>query len=74
MYIVHMWVGKGNGFRVHGLIKEGVIFCLSVFFTLVHSLSSLLRQRLVAQAGGRECICTDIQTLGLHTIACTHIL
>ena len=42
MYIVHMWVGKGNGFRVHGLIKEGVIFCLNVFFTLVHCLSSLL--------------------------------
>ena len=37
-----MWVGKGNGFRIHGLIKEGVIFCLNVFFTLVHCLSSLL--------------------------------
>ena len=37
IYIVHMWVGKGNGFRIHGLIKEGVIFCLNVFFTLVHS-------------------------------------
>ena len=37
-----MWVGKGNGFRVRGLIKEVVIFCLNVFFTLVHFLSSLL--------------------------------
>ena len=31
-----------NGFRIHVLIKEVAIFCPSVFFTLVHCLSSLL--------------------------------
>ena len=42
MYKVHMWVVKDNGFRRHVLIKEVVIFCLNVFFTLVNCLSSLL--------------------------------